>query len=63
MCTLAWGHHDDVQIGCINELPIPNEKRSLGLDLLHTVFGEGDVRASGMAAAREMIERVRRVSC
>jgi hypothetical protein len=60
--TLAWGHHDDVQIDCIDELPVPNEKRSLRLDLLHTTFSKGDIRTSGVATAREMIERVRRVS-
>jgi hypothetical protein len=61
--TLAWGHHDDVQIDCIDELPVPNEKRGLRLDLLYTTFGEGDVRTSSVAAAREMIEGVKRVSC
>jgi hypothetical protein len=52
-----------VQIDCIDELPVPNEKRGLRLDLLYTTFGEGDVRTSSVAAAREMIEGVKRVSC
>ena len=68
--ALARRHQDDVQIDRINEFlsvrsdkprtfsvphtPVPHEKRSLGLDLFHTAFGEGDVRTSRLTKDRYM---------
>ena len=70
MGALAWRHQDDVQIDRINEFlsvrsdkprtfsvphtPVPHEKRSLGLDLLYTTFGEGNVRTSRLIRDRYM---------